>query len=88
MVEDNQDVLWTLYIIFIFVVFILGFLLGALFSPNRREEYEPWHARLAAAEGEPRHDGKKIIIGLLAVSTALSLLVLAGTYLARALVHF
>ena len=51
MVEYNQDVLWTLYIGLIFVAFISGLFLGALFSPNRRKEREPWYARLAAAKG-------------------------------------
>ena len=75
MVERNQDLLLTLYIILIFVVFVSGFFLGALFSPNRRKEYEPWHARLAAAKGKPRHDGKvrstilpAVVIALVIVS--------------------
>ena len=75
MVERNQDLLLTLYIILIFVVFISGYFLGALFSPNRRKEYEPWHARLAGAEEKPRHDGKvrstilpAVVIALVIVS--------------------
>jgi len=57
----DQDLL-ALYTILIFVAFVSGLFLGALFSPfwhNARKEPKPWHARLAAAEGEPRHDGKK-----------------------------
>jgi hypothetical protein len=75
MFERNPDVLLTLYIIVVFIAFISGLFLGALFSPNRRKEYEPWHARLAAAEGKPRHDGKvrstilpAVVIALVVVS--------------------
>jgi len=81
MFERNPDVLLTLYIIVVFIAFISGLFLGALFSPNRRKEYEPWHARLAAAEAKPaeakpaeakpRGDGKERGIKLLAVVTAL-----------------
>jgi hypothetical protein len=49
-----EDEWLTLYIILIFIVFISGLFLGALISPNRRKEREPWHARLAAAEVKPR----------------------------------
>ena len=66
MVEANQEVLLTLYIIFVFVVFISGLFLGALLSPNRRKEREPWHGRLAAAEGKPGRDGKVRSANLLA----------------------
>jgi len=80
MVERNADIWLTLYIILIFVVFISGILLGALFSPAReRKEYEPWHARLAAAEREPRHGGKKRSMNLLAV--VLALIVVSGVIL-------
>jgi hypothetical protein len=80
MVERNADIWLTLYIILIFVVFISGILLGALFSPARkRNEYEPWHARLAAAEREPRHGGKKRSMNLLAVVVAL--IVVSGVIL-------
>jgi hypothetical protein len=69
----------TLFIIMI----ITGFLVSAAFSQYRRyNEPEPWHARLAAAEGKPRHDGKKRSIRLLALITALLFLVLAAIYLA------
>jgi len=74
----DQDLL-ALYIILIFVAFISGLFLGALFSPfrhNARKEPKPWHARLAAAEGEPRHDGKKRSMNLLAV--VLALVVVSG----------
>jgi hypothetical protein len=48
----------TLYIILFFVAFISGLALLAARSRRRRQNaYEPWHARLAAAEGKPRHDG-------------------------------
>ena len=75
MFERNPDVLLTLYIIVVFIAFISGLFLGALFSPNRRKEYEPWHARLAGAEEKPRHDGKirstifpAVVIALVIVS--------------------
>ena len=76
MFERNPDVLLTLYIIVVFIAFTSGFFLGALFSPAReRKEYEPWHARLAAAEEKPRHDGKvrstilpAVVIALVVVS--------------------
>ena len=71
MVETNEDIWLTLYIIVIFVVFISGLFLGALISPRRRKEREPWHSRLAAAEAEPRRDGKKRSIKLPAVIAAL-----------------
>ena len=62
----------TLYIILIFVGFISGFFLGALFSPYRRHNArEPWHARLAGAEGKPRHDGKARSMNLPAVIASL-----------------
>ena len=51
MVEHNEDILWTLYVIVVFVAFISGMFLGASLSPNRRKEREPWYARLAAAKG-------------------------------------
>ena len=76
MFERNQDVLSTLYIIVVFIAFISGFFLGALFSPNRRQEYEPWHARLAAAEGKPRHDGK--VRSTILPAVVLALVVVSG----------
>jgi formate hydrogenlyase subunit 3/multisubunit Na+/H+ antiporter MnhD subunit len=73
----EQDQWLTLYIILIFAAFFSGFFLGALFSPAReRKAREPWHARLAAAQGEPRHDGKKRSKNLLA--TVLALVIVAG----------
>jgi formate hydrogenlyase subunit 3/multisubunit Na+/H+ antiporter MnhD subunit len=69
---EPQDLLIALYIILIFAAFISGFFLGALVSPAReRIAREPWHARLAAAQGEPRHDGKKRSMNLPAVVLAL-----------------
>jgi hypothetical protein len=54
---DEDDWL-TLYIFLFFVAFISGLALLAARSQRRRQNaYEPWHARLAAAEGKPRHDG-------------------------------
>jgi len=48
----------TLYIILFFVAFISGLALLAARSQRRRQNaYEPWHARLAAANGKPGHDG-------------------------------
>jgi len=50
--EEDQWLL--LYIIFVFATFISGLALLAARSRYRRDnEYEPWHARLAAAEGKP-----------------------------------
>jgi hypothetical protein len=69
---EPSDLAIVLYIIFSFVLFISGIFLGAKFSPAReRKAREPWHARLAAAEGEPRHDGTKGSMNLLAVLLAL-----------------
>jgi len=51
-----EDEWLTRYIILIFVVFISGLFLGALFSPAREKALESWHARLAADKGKPRHD--------------------------------
>ena len=63
--------LLTLFIIMI----VSGFLLCAALSQhqrhNARKEWEPWHARLAAAEGKARHDGKKRSTNLPAVVIAL-----------------
>jgi hypothetical protein len=54
----EQDQWLALYIILFFVAFISGLALLAARSRHRREEpYEPWHARIAAAGGKPRHDG-------------------------------
>ena len=74
---DPADLGIALYVILIFVVFISGLFLGALFSPAReRKALEPWHARLAAAEGEPSPDGKKRSMNLPAV--VLALVVVSG----------
>jgi formate hydrogenlyase subunit 3/multisubunit Na+/H+ antiporter MnhD subunit len=74
---EPEDFAIALYVILIFVVFISGLFLGASFSPaGERKAREPWHARLAAAEGEPRHDGKKRSMKLLAV--VLALVVVSG----------
>ena len=53
---DPADLGIALYVILIFVVFISGLFLGALFSPAREKALESWHARLAADKGKPRHD--------------------------------
>jgi hypothetical protein len=54
----DEDEWLTLYIFLFFVAFISGLaLLGARSQGRRQNVYEPWHARLAAAEGKPRHDG-------------------------------
>ena len=69
---EPADLGIALYIILIFVVFISGFFLGALFSPYRRHDArEVWHARLAPAEGEPRHDGRGRSMNLPAVVASL-----------------
>jgi hypothetical protein len=60
---DEQDQWLTLCIILFFVAFISGLALLAARSQRRRQNaYEPWHARLAAAEGKPRSDGKEIVL--------------------------
>jgi hypothetical protein len=67
---QEQDLGIALYIILIFVTFISGLFLGASFSPSRhnaRQEPEPWHARLAVAEGEPKHDRRNLLAVLLAL---------------------
>jgi hypothetical protein len=68
---ESADLGMALYVIFSFVLFISGLFLGASLSPNRRKQREPWHARLVAAEGGPRRDGKETSTKLLAVVTAL-----------------
>ena len=68
---EPTDLGMALYIVFSFVLFISGLFLGASLSPNRRKQREPWHARLAAAEGGPRRDRKKRSTNSLAVVTAL-----------------
>jgi hypothetical protein len=71
---ETEDVWIELSIILIFVAFFSGLFLGLAFSPSRRnagKKTEPWHARPAAAEGKPRHDGKKRSMNLPAVLTAL-----------------
>jgi hypothetical protein len=65
----DQDLL-ALYIILIFVAFIAGFFLGA--SPKRHDARRPGRARLAVADGEPRHDGKGRSIKLPFVMAALA----------------
>jgi hypothetical protein len=57
----------ALYIIFVFVVFILGIFLGVSFSTNRRRS----RGRPIAAEGGPRRDGKERSANLLAVVAGL-----------------
>jgi hypothetical protein len=50
---DEQDQWLTLYIILVLVALISGLaLLAARFQYRRKNAYEPWHARLAAAEGK------------------------------------
>jgi len=72
----NEDEWIALSIFLIFVAFVSGLLLGASFSWHKRNEPEPWHARLASAEGKPRHDGKERSMNLLAV--VLTLVVVSG----------
>jgi hypothetical protein len=72
---EPSDLGIALCIILIFVTFISGLFLGGSLSWYRthsaRKEREPWQARLAAAEGKPRHDGKERSTNLPAVVTAL-----------------
>ena len=84
----ETDVETLLIIIFIYLVgFISGFFVRASFSQSRAPiAPEPWHARLTAAEGEPRHDGKKRSMNLPAVVTAL--VVISGVSGVIVLDHF
>ena len=76
MVEPS-DLAIVLYTIFSFVLFISGLFLGASLSAHRGHSARaPWHARLAAVEAKPRHDGKKRSINLLAA--VLALVVVSG----------
>jgi hypothetical protein len=73
---DAAPLFIIIYFIFIyFAGFISGFFVRASVSHyrrhNARKEREARHARLASAEGEPRHDGKKRSLNLLAVLFAL-----------------
>jgi hypothetical protein len=62
----------TLFIILsYFVGFIAGIFCAAFYQYLRHNAPEARHARLAAAEGEPRHDGKNRSVNLLAVLLAL-----------------
>jgi hypothetical protein len=75
---DESEV-WLLATLFIilscFVGFISGFFARASFSQyqrhSARKAREALHSRLAAAEGEPRHDGRVRSMNLPAVVTAL-----------------
>jgi hypothetical protein len=68
----EQDAWLSLYIILIFAALISGLLLLAAHSQYRKHNaYEPWHARLAAAEGEHRHHGNNGSMNFLAVAAAL-----------------
>jgi hypothetical protein len=53
----EQDLWSMLYIFLVFIAFISGLGLRAAARSQYNNEPEPWHARLAAAEGKPRHDG-------------------------------
>jgi hypothetical protein len=68
---EPTDLGMALYIVFSFVLFISGLFVGALISPHRRKEREPWYARRAAAEAKPRRDRKGRSTKFLAVVTAL-----------------
>jgi hypothetical protein len=76
---EPDDLSIALCIILIFVAFISGYLLGALFAPRRHKERERPHARLAAAEGRPRRDGRErstlpaVVTALIVVSGAIVL---------------
>ena len=68
---EPTDLGIALYILLIFVVFICGLFLGAKFHPEfRPKEREPWHARLAVAEGGLGRDGKVRSANLLAFAIA------------------
>ena len=69
---DTKDPL-TLFIILSYSVgFISGVFCTAFYVYLRRNAPEARHARLAAADGKPRHDGKeRSIIALVIVSGAI-----------------
>jgi hypothetical protein len=61
--EEEEITLW------IIVAFIAGLFLVSLCASSFRSRHR--QSRLAAAEGEPRHDGKRRSMNLLAVLLAL-----------------
>jgi hypothetical protein len=67
MLESKELIIILSY----FVGFISGIFCAAFYQYLRRNAPEARYARLAAAEGEPRHDGKKRSMTLLAVLLAL-----------------
>jgi hypothetical protein len=79
MLETEERV--TLFIILIyFVGFIAGIFCTVFYQYLRHNAPEARHARLAAAEGESRHDGRKRSLNLLAV--LLALVVVGGVIVA------
>jgi hypothetical protein len=67
MLESKELIIVLSY----FVGFISGIFCAAFYQYLRHNAPEARPARLAAAEGEPRHDGKKRSTNLLAVLFAL-----------------
>jgi hypothetical protein len=67
MLESKELIIISSY----FVGFISGIFCAAFYQYLRHNAPEARSARLAAAEGEPRHDGKKRSMNLPAVLTAL-----------------
>jgi hypothetical protein len=71
---ETEDLWLALFIIY-FAGFFSGFFVRASLSQYRRhkarKEPKPWHARLPAAEGDSRHDGKEKSMNLPAAVFAL-----------------
>jgi hypothetical protein len=73
---EAKEPLTRFIILSYFVGFIAGIFCAAFYQYLRHNAPEAWNARLAAAEGEPRHDGKKrsmnvvaaVVLGLIVVS--------------------
>jgi hypothetical protein len=67
MLESKELIIILSY----FVGFISGIFCAAFYQYLRHNAPEARYARLAATEGEPRHDGKKRNVNLLPVLLAL-----------------
>ena len=77
---ETKELLTRFIILSYFVGFISGIFCAAFYQYLRHNAPEARSARLAAAEGEPRHDGKKRSLNLLAV--LLALVVVGGVIVA------
>ena len=71
MLETTEELLTLFIILSYFVGFIAGIFCAAFYQYLRHNAPKARYVRLATAEGEPRHDGKKRSMNLPAVLTAL-----------------